>query len=139
MHRGSTGDEALSSEFRTLGGTSFGGGADGSRSVSIIPDICVSAVPNCDQRRQIKKTGLSGSPFSCPPAPIHTEPFLQRNQPVASSMEDRSRQLKSMVVRPEEDQPGMATLQHLGASLFYGVFSGILQTQRRRLMAKTEV
>ena len=124
MHRGSTGDDALPSEFRTLGGTAFSGGVEGSRSVSIIADICVWPVPDRDERRQSKKTGLSGSPFSCPPAPNHTEPFLQWNQPVASSMEERSPQLKSMVVRPEEDQPRMATLQHLGASLFYGVFSG---------------
>ena len=139
MHPGSTGEDVFPAEFRTLGETPVLGGAKGTRSVSIVADICGSPVPNRDERRQSKQTGLSGAPFSCPPASNHTELFLHCNQPVAPSVEDRLPQLKTMVVRPEEDGPGMATLRHLGASLFYGVFSGIPSDSRRRLMVKTEV
>lgn len=139
MYRGSTGDDAFPSEFRTLGEAAFGGGAEGRRSSSIIADICVSPVPDRDERRQNKKTGLSGAPFSCPPASNHTEPFPHWNQTVAGCVEDHLSQLKIMVVRPEQGGPEMATLLPLGASLFYGVFSGIPSDSRRRPMAKTEV
>lgn len=138
MHPGST-EDAFPAEFRTLGGNPVLGSAKGTRSVSIIADICGAPVPNRDERRQNKQTGLSGAPFSCPPASNHTDFFLHWNQPVAPGVEDRLPQLKTMVVRPEEDGPGVATLHLLCASLFYGVFSGIPSDSRRRLMVKTEV
>lgn len=139
MHPGSTADEAFPEEFRTLGGLTLQGGAKGSRSVSIIQDICISPVAIRDEHRQRMQEDLGDIKFPDPQVLNRNEPFPHWNQPVAASVEMWSEQLKTLEAWPEAGGPEMATWNRLCASLFYGVLTESLQTQDAVFMAKTEV
>jgi hypothetical protein len=138
MHSGRAQFEREIAVNRTLDPATGSSSAHASRSDSILEDI---RVPNTRfaQGDVKREADLRGSSIPCLPAPYETEHFPFWNQPIAAGVQRGSRQLKFIGVRPEQDGLGMATLSSNCASLLYGTFSGLLQTQVAVSMANPEV
>jgi hypothetical protein len=129
----------LTTECRTLGVEGALDGFCASYSDSIETDFRAPSIPNPVGQRPTKRAGLTGTIIPCLQAAYNKQYFSFWNQPVAVQCKKCLRQLKIFFVRPEKGGIEMATSGHFCASLLYGVFSDLLQTQNATAMANPEV
>lgn len=87
---------------------------------SILRDIRVPLIPNRMGRRQTEQTGLRGTKIPCFRVLYNLKHFPIWNQSVAAVVEEDSRQLKVVQVRPQEAECAVATLCEICASFPYG-------------------
>jgi hypothetical protein len=139
MHSGRAQKIGFTAAYRTLAAGSAEIGISEPPSDSIVGDFCDHPSLNDHGPRQTEQADLKGTKIPRLQTPYNTGYFSFWNQPFAAENEDRLRQVKIVSACPQKAGAEMATWHHFRASLFYGVFSEIFQTQDAFSMANPEV